>query len=161
MSKTVIAALLSAALTTGAFAQGGRVEVKDAWARATPSGAVNGAAYLTVQSASADRLTGVSTPVAGKAELHETTMAGGIMKMREVPGIDLPPGQAVTLKPGAVHIMLLGLKQPLKAGGTFPLTLDFAKAGQQQVSVAVEGVGAMGPNASGGGTMSMPMPAKP
>ncbi|HEX3953052.1 MAG TPA: copper chaperone PCu(A)C, partial [Stellaceae bacterium] len=72
-----------------AMAQTGPVEIKDAWARATPGGAANGAAYLTVQSTAADRLTGVSTPVAKKAELHIMTMDNGIMKMRQLDGIDL------------------------------------------------------------------------
>ncbi len=142
-------------------AQSKPVEVKNAWARATPSKAENGAAYLTLQSAAADRLTGVSTPVAKQAELHTMTMDGTVMKMRQIAGIDLPAGQAVTLRPGKIHIMLIGLTQPLHQGQFFPLTLHFEKAGTQVVNVAVEPVGAMGPqNASGGGHMPMPKPAQ-
>jgi periplasmic copper chaperone A len=148
--------LAGTALAQAQTAGAGSLEVKDAWARATPAKAANGAVYLTIESAVPDRLTGASTPVAGKAELHRMTMQGNVMRMRQIAGIDLPAGQPVTLKPGGLHIMLLGLKQPLKKGDKFPLTLDFAKAGAQTVDVSIEGVGAMGPNAASGG---MPMPA--
>jgi periplasmic copper chaperone A len=159
----LIALMASAPVAADAQPAGAPV-VTDAWARATPGKAVNGAAYLTIESAAADRLTGASTPIAGKAELHEMTMQGNIMRMRQIAGIDVPAGQPVTLKPGGVHIMLLGLRHPLKSGDAFPLTLDFAKAGARQVTVYVAGVGAMGPAGKstnhtneGGGGMSMPM----
>lgn len=86
------------------------------------------------------------------------TMGGGVMKMRQVDGIDVPAGQMVTLKPGGYHIMLTGLTQPLKEGQTFPLTLTFAKAGSQDVVVTVQQVGAMGPgNSTSTPGMDMPM----
>lgn len=154
ISIVVFALVWSAA----AAAQTGSVEVKDAWARATPGKAENGAAYLTIVAPAGDRLTGAETPVADKAELHEMKMEGGIMKMRPLTGLDLPAGQPVSLKPGAVHIMLTGLKQPLHAGDSFPLTLDFAKAGKRQVSVPVEKMSATGPGGRAGGGMDMPMP---
>ena len=80
------------------------------------------------------------------------------MKMRQVDGLDLPAGQAVTLKPGGYHIMLTGLTRPLKEGETVSLTLSFAKAGSREVTAPVEKIGAMGPDAHGahGGT-DMPM----
>ncbi|HVH81312.1 MAG TPA: copper chaperone PCu(A)C [Stellaceae bacterium] len=149
-----------------AFAQTGGVAVKDAWARATPGSAQTAAAYATIESPSGDRLTGASTPVAQKAEIHSMTMDNGVMKMRPVEGVELPPGQQVTLKPGGYHIMLTGLIKPLEVGQSFALTLDFAKAGAKEVTVMVEKVGSMGPNAqtgadhAGGGSMpgmSMPM----
>jgi len=71
-----------------------------------------------------------------------------VMKMRPIAGIDIPPGQAVTLAPGGLHIMLEGLAKPLKAGQSFPLTLTFDKAGTRTVNVAVEKVGATGPAAA-------------
>ena len=101
-------------------AQTGGVEIKDAWARATPGGAQNGAAYLTLLSPTGDRLTGVTSPAAEKAELHQMTNDGGIMKMREVTAIDLPPGTPVSLKPGGLHVMLMGLKHPLQPGQSRP-----------------------------------------
>ena len=128
-----------------ASAQTGPVEVKGAWARATPGKAETGAAYLTIQSSAADRLTAVSTPVADKAELHEMTMQGGVMRMRSLATIDLPAAQPVVLKPGTTHIMLTGLKRPLRVGESFPLTLEFEKAGRREVNVRVEKAGAMGP----------------
>jgi hypothetical protein len=166
MSKSLFAFAVSLLLASAipwasSAAQTKPVEVDNAWARATPAKAENGAAYLTLKSDDADRLTGISTPVATKAELHKMTMDGTVMKMRQIAGIDLPAGQSVTLKPGAVHIMLVGLTEPLKAGQSFPLTLHFAKAGAQVVNVIVERVGAMGPqqDMGGGGHAGMPMPA--
>ena len=132
-----------------------QVEVKNAWARATPGKAENGAAYLTIVSPVADRLTAISTPEAKTAELHNMTMEGGVMKMRPLAAVDLPAGQPVTLKPGGTHIMLMGLTQPLKQGDTFALTLSFEKAGSKQVAVAVEGAGATAPHAEGMGNMPM------
>jgi hypothetical protein len=142
----------------GAMAQNGQVQIKDAWARATPAKTDTGAAYLTIVSPTPDHLISVSSPVAKKAGLHTMTMEGSVMKMRPLEKVDVPANQPVTLKPGGMHIMLQGLNEPLQAGQSFPLTLTFEKAGQQQVEVAVEKVGAMGPEGHAG--MNMPMPEK-
>lgn len=138
----VVAALLAAAL--GLAACGGDdqdetgVSVTGAWARASAMSQQNGAVYMTLKSAEGDTLTGVSVPasVARSAQLHESTAAGGamgsgggMMGMREVDRIDLPAGTAVALKPGGYHVMLLGLKRPIAAGDTIPVTLTFAKSG--------------------------------
>ncbi|HXP03924.1 MAG TPA: copper chaperone PCu(A)C [Stellaceae bacterium] len=139
------------AAAAGAMAQTGDLQITNAWARATPGAAQTAAAYVTIISTTGDRLTGASTPVAQKAELHTMTMDGNVMKMRQVDGIDLPAGQGVTLKPGGYHIMLTGLAQPLTEGQTFPLTLTFDKAGTREVTVTVQKVGSMGPG------MDMPM----
>jgi periplasmic copper chaperone A len=159
--SSLTAALVFALFTSAAAAQGGSVEIKDAWARAMPGGAQSGAAYVTLQSATGDRLTGASTPVAKMAELHSMTMDNGVMKMRQVEGIDLPAGRPVSLQPNGYHIMLMQLAQPLKEGQTFPLTLTFAKAGPENVTVTVEKVGSMGPGSQSGGMnmpgMNMPM----
>jgi copper(I)-binding protein len=141
-----------------AIAQTGGVEVSDAWARATPGGATNGAAYLTLISPTGDRLTGVTSAAAGEAQLHEMTNDGGVMRMREVSGIDLPPGKSVTLKPGGLHIMMMGLKHPLQAGQSVPLTLQFEKAGTREVRAAVGKVGSMGPQTHSGDMQNMQMP---
>jgi periplasmic copper chaperone A len=138
---------------TATLAQNSDVQITNAWARATPGGAQTAAAYVTLQSDAGDRLIGISTPAAQKAEVHEMTMEGNVMKMRPVDGLDLPAGKSVTLKPGGYHIMLTGLAKPLEAGQTFPMTLDFTKAGEKQVTVRVEKVGAMGP---GDGSATMP-----
>ncbi len=131
------------------------LEVDNAWARATPGKSNVGAAYLTIQSPSADKLVAASTPVAKKAELHTMTMTGMVMKMRPLAAVDIPAGQPVKLAPGGMHIMLMGLKAPLKAGQSFPLTLTFDKAGSRTVNVAVEKVGAGGPMPMAG---QQPMP---
>ena len=154
MAKTPLALaaslLISALISVAAIAQTGTVEITDAWARATPGGAENGAAYLTLRSPTADRLTGVSSPVAEKTQLHQMTNDGGVMRMREVSAIDLPAGQNVTLKPGGLHIMMMGLKHPLQPGQSLPLILTFEKAGKREVAAAVGRVGAMGPDTHSG-----------
>ena len=149
-------------LVSAAVAQNGEIKITDAWARATPGGAQTAAAYMTMTAPAGDRLTGLSTPVAQKADLHSMTMDGSVMRMRPVEVLDLPAGKPVALKPGGYHIMLTGLAKPLEAGQSFPLTLDFAKAGARQVTVTVEKVGSIGPAGAGGNSMSMPgmdMPA--
>lgn len=139
-------ALLAAASLSPAAAQSPSVAVSGAWSRATPGGATTGAAYATLNSPGGDTLTGVSTPVAKSASVHEMTMDGNVMRMRPVPGgLALPPGQAVTLEPGGYHIMLEGLKQPLRQGQTVPLHLTFQHAPPLDVAAAVEGIGASGP----------------
>jgi len=148
----LVAVAASLCIAAGAAAQTGGIEITEAWARATPAGAENGVAYLTIRSPTADRLTGAATPVAAKAELHQMIMADGIMKMRQPAALDLPAGHRVTLKPGGLHIMLLGLKEPLRQGQKFPLTLSFDRAGSRVVSVAVAKPGAMGLDKAGAGT---------
>jgi periplasmic copper chaperone A len=120
------------------------IVVSHPWSSATPGHIANGVAFLTVTNhgAEADRLVGASTPVADKAELHTHLMEDGIMKMRPVEAIDIAPGATVELKPGGLHVMLLGLKAPLTEGQTYPLTLTFAKAGTVTVEVAVTAIGA-------------------
>jgi periplasmic copper chaperone A len=158
MAFRALAFIGSLLIAGAAIAQTNQVEIKDAWARATPGKAENGAAYLTIQSPVADRLVAVSSPVAKKAGLHTMTMEGSVMKMRPLSGVDVPANQPVSLKPGGLHIMLEGLNEPLQAGKSFPLTVTFEHAGQKQVEVAVEKAGAAGPGGQAG--MDMPMPAK-
>ena len=145
MSIKLIALAASLAIASAALAQPTQLEVNSAWAGATPGKAENGAAYLTIQSPTADRLVSVSSPVAKKAELHSMSMQGAVMKMRPIDGLDVPAGQPVALKPGGEHIMLMGLNQQLHEGQSFPLTLDFEKAGPRTVTVTVEKAGAKGP----------------
>ena len=109
------------------------------WARRTAPRQSTGAAYLTVLSANPDTLVGASAPIADRVELHEMSMDNGIMRMREVGGVQLPAGQAVSLAPGGYHFMLIGLKKPLKPGDTFPLQLRFQSGRTADVTVAVEG----------------------
>lgn len=145
MSMKYLAFVAGLVMASAALAQPAQLEVNNAWARATAGKADTGAAYVTVQSPTTDRLVSASTPVAKKAELHTMSMQGMVMKMRPLSGLDIPAGQPVILKPGGEHIMLMGLNQPLRAGQTFPLTLDFEKAGSRTVTVTVEKAGATGP----------------
>ena len=145
MSIRLLAFAASLALASAALAQTSQLEVSDAWARATPGKAETGVAYLKIRSPTPDRLVSASSPVAKKAELHTMEMAGMVMKMRPLAGLDIPAGQPVTLKPGGEHIMLMGLNRPLREGQSFPLTLNFEKAGTRTVTVAVEKPGAAGP----------------
>jgi periplasmic copper chaperone A len=113
------------------------------FARATPPGAKTGGAFFTVENASPapDKLIAVASPAAGSAEMHQMAMDGGVMKMRAVTALEVPPGGKLELKPGGYHVMLLDLKQPLKVGDKVPLKLTFQNAGSIDVSVDVEAMG--------------------
>jgi copper(I)-binding protein len=113
------------------------VEVRGAWARATPPAAEVAAAYLELRSRTADRLLAVSTPVARRAEVHSTSMRDGVMEMRHLEALTIPAGTPVVLKPGGLHLMLLGLSAPLVAGQRFPLELRFERAGVVRTEVLV------------------------
>jgi copper(I)-binding protein len=139
-------------VANGAMGQTAQLEIQAPWARATPGQAQNGAVYLRIVSPTTDRLTAASSPVAKKAELHTMSMEGGVMRMRPLAVMDIPAGQTVTLSPGGIHIMLLGLTRPLREGESFPLTLSFEHAGPRQVTVAIEKAGAMGPGGQATGS---------
>lgn len=141
----VAAAPLSAAEPAG-------IEATAAWARATGGMTQSGAAYLTLinRGPADDRLVAVSTPAAKVAQLHEMrTDSHNVMHMRRVRELDVPAGKTVSLAPGGYHVMLMRLAAPLKQGGTFPLTLRFAKAGEKTVEVTVMPMGSPGPSGAG------------
>jgi periplasmic copper chaperone A len=121
------------------------IVVDHPWARATPAGAKTGAAYMTLinNGSSGDRLMGATTPVADKIQFHSVSEDNGVSRMREMNDVAVAPGARVTFSPGGMHVMLVGLKQPLKEGQTFPLSLTFEKAGKVDVMVSVAKVGAM------------------
>lgn len=131
----------------------GALDISQPWARATPKGASTGAAYLTVsnRSSQTERLSCASSAAAAKCQIHEMAMDNGVMKMRPVEGgLAIKPGQTVTLKPGAYHIMLEGLKTPLKAGDTLEATLTSSGGASVKVDFPVAAVGAPAPGASAG-----------
>ena len=133
-------------ISRAAFADSSGIQVTQAWARATPGNAKTGAIYLTITNngTTPDTLEGAaSTPAAAHADLHEMKMDNGVMEMRPVPSLTIDPGKTLVLEPSHYHVMLTGLKAPLKEGQTLPLTLTFAHAGPQQVTVTVDKVGAM------------------
>ena len=149
-------AAVTIAVASPAFAQGmeSPIIVERPYARATPAGAVTGAVYMILNNKAdvADRLTAVSSDVADKLQLHEMAVVGGVMQMRQLAnGLSIPAGGSVVLKPGGYHVMLIGLKSPLRAGETFPLTLTFEKAGNISVTVPVQAMDAAKDDKSGGG----------
>jgi copper(I)-binding protein len=123
----------------------GSLKIGHPWARATPPSAPSGGGFLTVTNTgtTADRLVSASSPAAGQIQIHEMKMDGAIMRMRELEnGVEIPPGATVTLAPGGVHLMMMGLKNPLQAQTRVPLTLVFEKAGKIDVELTVVALGA-------------------
>lgn len=104
------------------------VDVKDAWVRTTVQGQKGTGAFMKITAKEGTRLVGVSTPIAGIAEVHEMKMEGDVMRMRAVPALDLPAGTTVELKPGGFHVMLMDLKTALPKDSTVPMTLLFKDA---------------------------------
>jgi hypothetical protein len=128
----------------------GALEIEHAWAR--PSATANGAIYLEIENkgAAADKLVAASTAAAAKAELHSHLMDGNIARMRPVEALEVTPGSATVLRPGGLHIMLMGLKAPLKEGDSLALTLTFEKAGKVDLTVPVRrDAGGMAPGGHG------------
>ena len=144
-SLLVLALLLAPAAATAHEAES--IQVTNPWSRALPPVSANGAAYVTLMNSGhhPDKLVGASSPIAQRAQLHSHSMEGGVMKMRPVTSVELPPEKKVELKPGGLHVMLMGLKQPLKQGDHFPLTLQFANTPPITVEVVVQAANATGP----------------
>lgn len=123
----------------------GALEIGHPWARATPPTAPTGGGYLSIKNngATPDRLMSASSPVAAAVQVHEMKMEGNVMRMRELDGpLEIKPGETVTLAPGGMHLMIMGLKEPLKQGDKVPLTLVFEKAGKIDVDLVVVAIGA-------------------
>lgn len=142
---------LVAAQTAAAAPKTGAIAVEQAWSRATPKGAKVGGGYLKMTNSGSqpDRLTGGSFPLAERVEIHEMSVDGTVMRMRQVEGgIEIKPGETVEFKPGGYHLMFVDLKEPLKEGQTVKGTLVFEKAGTVEVEYAVQSIGAQG--AAGG-----------
>jgi copper(I)-binding protein len=114
------------------------VKVGNAWVRATAPGQKTAGAYVDVTSDSNAALVAVGSPVAARAELHSMSTEGGVMRMRALPRIDLPAGQTVKLTPGGMHVMLIDVKQPLKAGDKVPLVLSVQSSGMSLTTVKLE-----------------------
>ena len=120
----------------------GDIDIEHPFATPSIPGTSNGAAYLAAlenHGSVADRLVRASTPAASRVEIHTMNMdANGVMRMREIDAIDLAPNARVQMKPGTgLHLMLIGLKQPLKEDASFPMTLEFERAGRVEVKVVV------------------------
>jgi copper(I)-binding protein len=141
MSRSIRSSACLAVFTAGlvasaaAFAQ---VTVQDAWVRGTVPGQTSSGAFMTLQSTEGAKVVGVSTPVAGTAEIHEMKMDGDVMRMRRMPSLDLPKGQAVQLKPGGYHVMLMDVKQPLVKDAVVPIMLKVELADKRVVEQKVD-----------------------
>jgi copper(I)-binding protein len=117
----------------------GEIDIGHPYARPTREGQMVGAGYLKLANKGpVDRLVSATSPAAGSVEIHSMSMEGDVMKMRQIDAIEIATGQTVELKPGGYHLMLMGLKAPLKVGEKFPLTLKFEKSGEVVVTVNVE-----------------------
>ena len=142
----LMAAIAGAAPASAADYRAGDIVISEPWARATATPqARTGAAYMALSNKgdTVDRLTGASTPVAERAELHTHEMDGNVMRMRPIEGVEIAPGEPAVLRPGGLHLMLVGLRQPLRAGDRVPLTLTFQRGGTVEVEVAVGPVAGM------------------
>ncbi|WP_180682921.1 copper chaperone PCu(A)C [Tepidicella baoligensis] len=142
MKRLIISALL--AITAQAWAQV-QITVEDAWVRGTVAQQKATGAFMRLTPSANARLVEASSPVAGVTEIHEMVMEKDVMKMRQIPGLDLPAGQTVELKPGGYHVMLMDLKQPLQPGQSVPITLVFEDANKlrftQQIEAPVKALG--------------------
>lgn len=161
----------SAEKTAKVGAEQGHTEVKqlgellaaEGWARETTESAVNGVAYLTIVNGThnGDKLLGVSADFAEKAEIHRSVEEEGVARMKPVPdGLPIPSGATLKLAPGGLHIMLMGLKEPLKAGDVKILNLTFSEAGEKAVPIIVRSLsedadGVMSAGDMNGGDMDM------
>jgi len=151
-SNTLLKALLISVVSFGlaciAQAQSakvGSVQIENAYTRSTVPGQMAAGGFMKIENKGAvDQLISASSPVAGEVQLHEMAMEGNVMKMRQVKEVVVPAGGAVELKPGGMHLMFINIKAPLTAGETVPVKLKFAKAGEVEVKMPVNAMGAQG-----------------
>jgi copper(I)-binding protein len=145
-----VALLLSTSLPIQAQTPANGIAIEQPWARAAIQGGTGGV-FLTIRNTGSapDRLVSASSPVPRVTEMHTTIRDGDVMRMQQVQAIDIPAGGSVTLRPGGLHLMLIGLSAPLRAGESVPVALTFEKAGAITVSVPIQAAGATGaPRAS-------------
>ncbi len=151
-----LALAMASLFTLTAIAQ---TTVKDAWVRGTVAQQKATGAFMRLTSEKNTRLVAVSSPVAGVVEIHEMAMENDVMKMRQIPGLDLAAGRTLDLKPGGYHVMLMDLKQQMKGGDVVPITLvfedDAKKRFTQEIKAPVTALGggnaAMKPGMDHGG----------
>jgi copper(I)-binding protein len=148
-------AMMLSSMTTMAIAddtkagdtKAGDLIIHQPWSRAASLSIGTGVVYLEIDNTgqSPDRLIAVSSPIAAMAHLHTTEMQGDMASMKAVDGVEIPAGGKVVLKPQTDHVMLMGLTQALAQGSSFPLDLQFEKAGKVHITVPVGPAGALGP----------------
>jgi len=140
-----LAALLMLCSAHTVFAHGNRIgaiDIDHPWSRATVPAVPTGVAYFVMHNTGqeADRLLSATTPVAEKAELHTHIHENGMARMRKLDAIDIAPASSTALEPGGLHVMLIRLKTPLIKGQSFPLTLEFERAGSITIQVDVQAI---------------------
>ena len=146
-------------LLLASLAAQAQTTVKDAWVRGTVAQQKATGLFAQITSAQGGRLVAAASPVAGVVEIHEMTMVDHVMRMRAIPGLDLPAGRTTELKPGGYHVMLMDLKQVLNGGDVVPLTLEFQDAAgkrftqEVQAPVTALGAGNAAPKGMGHGGM--------
>ena len=133
----------ASAAAAGEGAHAGDLVIADAYARATMGRATNSAAYMTIEATGTepDRLVAAASPAARAVELHAHLMDGGVARMRRIDSIEIDPGAPVALQPGGLHLMIIGLREPLAEGDTLPLTLTFERNGEVALDLPVRGPG--------------------
>ena len=132
----------------------GSIHIAQPRSRATPKGATSGAGYMAIinKGTTPDRVNCVSSDASAQCQIHSMTMEGGVMKMRPVEGgLEIKPGETITLKPGGFHVMFVDLKHRLDQGKVVKATLKFDKAGTIDVEYPVAAIGAPAPGAGGDG----------
>ena len=143
--RTGLAVLACTGIVHAKDVQVGNLVIESPWSRATPGGAKLGVGYLAIVNIGdkPDQLRAISSPIAERVEIHTTNMQGGVMRMRKIEGgLELKPQEVTELKPGGLHLMFIGLKQPIKEGDEFPVQLVFANAGKVDLTFIAAGIGA-------------------
>ena len=137
-------ALSVSASAAGTEYKAGSIEIMNPWSRTTPKGAKTAVGYMTIKNngTTSERLLGGSTDVSETFQLHSMVMENGIAKMRELPNVEIKPGETIEFKPGGSHTMFVNLKHPLTKGERVNGTLIFERAGKVQIEYSVEGIGA-------------------
>ena len=146
LHRLSLAAVLAVGFALSAAAhdyQIGELHIDHPYARATTPMAQSSGGFLTITNTGtqADRLLGATSDFAARTEVHLTANDGGVMRMREVEAIDLPPGETVVFEPGGYHVMFIGIDAPFAQGETRDVTLSFERAGEITVQFTVEAMG--------------------
>lgn len=144
VALTIVATTLGLGFSVHAQeAKVGSIRIENAYTRSTVPGQQVAGGFMKIENkGGVDQLISASSPVAGEVQLHEMAMEGNVMKMRQVKDIAVPAGGVVELKPGGLHLMFMNIKAPLAAGETVPVKLKFAKAGEVEVKMPVNAMGA-------------------
>lgn len=147
-ARFAIGASLALMLLAIAPANASDIKIEQAWTRVTAKGVPVGGGFFKITNSGSvtDRLVAAHLPTAGRVEIHKTSMADGVMRMRHMEkGVEIKPGETVTFKPGGLHLMFMMLKKPIKMGKPLRGSLTFEKAGKIAVEFAVAPMGSPRP----------------